>query len=108
MIYIEKNDSDITLTITKHQNMNKFNLSLVLINNLTQEVTTISDLTDSSDVDLLIEFKNLTLPQNLSEGEYSYYVSDGNNTEVGLLIYGNYNANNIQYDKKISLKQYEG
>lgn len=109
MIYIEKTDGPIPkIVIPKHNTLAKFNLSLVLINNLTQKVTTISELTDVSPVDLLIEFRNVELPTDLDEGEYSYFVSDGFSNEFGLLVYGNYNNNKKQYDKKTNLIQYGG
>lgn len=70
---------------------------LKLVNNLSKVVYNIDNLVDNGTSSLHYTL-NITLPSNIEEGEYTYWLYDGNNeVATGLAQVGNYVPQKTSY-----------
>lgn len=75
-------------------------MKVKLINNTTKEEYEINELKDNLKSNFFYSF-NIQLPENMLDGEYTYYLFDGDKeTARGLVQIGDYERKTIQHNNE--------
>lgn len=105
MIFI--NNNSLGIVIPKHQMVIQDIFRLELVHQTTKQKFVFDNLTNMSEMGKLYLFQSDF--SNLIEGTYNYYVyGEQEIIEEGLLVYGDFESENTQYEKENKTISYNG